>query len=354
MKIINDIKLDFDNVLLVPKRSNISSRNDINLLRTFEFKNNKKLTCVPIIASNMDTIGTIDMFLTLSKYKILTCFHKYINVDDIINTFKKKKLTKEYSDLFILSTGLNIDKLEIDIEKLEKKNIIVKSICLDVANAHIEICENVLKKLVNKYDDKIIIVGNVASSNCTENYILQGADIVKVGIGSGAVCTTRLKTGVGFPQLSANMECSDAAHGVKGRIISDGGCKTPGDICKAFASGADFVMVGSMLSGFDQSGGDIIEENNVKYKIFYGMSSKKSNDKNCGGLKNYRTSEGRVVKIKYKGDVNNMIQDILGGLRSSCSYIGARNIKNMSKCATFIQVYKQLQTRLEKYQIEDL
>ena len=168
-----------------------------------------------------------------------------------------------------------------------------------------------------------------------------GADIVKVGIGPGSVCTTRVKTGVGYPQLSAIIECADAAHGLGGQIISDGGCVTPGDVAKAFGAGADFVMLGGMLSGHTESGGELIEKNGEKYKEFYGMSSSSAMKKHKGGVAEYRASEGKSVKVPFKGDVEGTVQDILGGLRSTCTYVGASRLKELTKRTTFIRVEEQ-------------
>ena len=200
----------------------------------------------------------------------------------------------------------------------------------------------------------------MVTADQTQELILNGADIVKVGIGPGSVCTTRIKTGVGYPQLSAVIECADAAHGLGGHIIADGGCTCPGDVAKAFAGGADFVMLGGMLAGHDEGGGEIVtkhiatggayktpegtfipyfEEQN--FVQFYGMSSKAANDKHFDGLKEYRASEGREVFVPYRGALKGTLQDILGGLRSTCTYAGASRLKHLSKCTTFILVDNQ-------------
>jgi GMP reductase len=170
---------------------------------------------------------------------------------------------------------------------------------------------------------------------------LAGADIVKVGIGPGSVCTTRVKTGVGYPQLSAIIECADAAHGLGGHIISDGGCVTPGDVAKAFGAGADFVMLGGMLAGHNESGGEMIEIAGEKYKKFYGMSSETAMNKHVGGVAEYRASEGKTVQVPFKGDVIDTLKDILGGIRSTCTYVGASKLKELTKRTTFIRVLEQ-------------
>jgi len=230
----------------------------------------------------------------------------------------------------------------------------LKYVCIDVANGYSERFVDFIKQFRNNYPEIVIIAGNVVTADQTQELILNGADIVKIGIGPGSVCTTRIKTGVGYPQLSAIIECADAAHGLGGHIIADGGCTSPGDVAKAFAAGADFVMIGGMFAGHDEGGGEVINrafktgeihyENGdeiveaKQFVLFYGMSSKAANEKHFGGLKEYRTSEGREVLVSYRGPVNNTVQDILGGLRSTCTYVGASKLKYLSKCATFIRV----------------
>lgn len=345
MKIENDIKLDFNDVLLRPKRSTLSSRNDVSVERDFTFKHSgQSWTGVPIISSNMDTVSSIDMFKALSKNKILTCFHKYINLDEVIEACKEGYS----SDYFMLSTGISDADLKrvTDHHKvLEKENITLKFVCVDVANGYmfklIDFCKN-LRELMPHVT---IVAGNVVSREITEELIINGkVDIVKVGIGSGAVCTTRLQTGVGMPQLSAVMECADAAHGLNACIISDGGICYPGDVAKAYGGGADFAMLGSMLAGHKECSGELLEEDGKKYKLFYGMSSDTAMNKYHGGVANYRSSEGKTVKVLYKGEVQDTINNILGGVRSTCTYIGASRIKDITKCATFVRVNRQVNT----------
>jgi len=343
MKLENDIKLDFNDVLLRPKRSTLNSRKEVNLIREFKFKHsNQTWSGVPIISSNMDTVSSIDMFKVLSENKMLTCFDKYIDVNALIANVNQT--TKDY---YILSTGIteaNLQHLNSVMTSLKEVNLEPKFICIDVANGYmfqlIEFCKTVRKL----YPDKILIAGNVVSREVTEELLINAIDIVKVGIGSGAVCTTRLQTGVGMPQFSAIMECSDAAHGLNGMIISDGGICHPGDLGKAFGGGADFVMGGSIFAGHDECPGEVIEENGEKYKLFYGMSSSAAMEKHHGGVANYRSSEGKSVKIKLKGPLQNTINDLLGGLRSTCTYIGACRIKDINKCATFMRVNRIVNT----------
>lgn len=335
MKILDDVKLDFSDVLILPKRSEYSSRSEVTLERTFKFKYSSYIwTGVPIIVSNMDTTGTIEMALEMQKHKVITCLHKYYTVEDLID----KDLDIEY---FAVSTGIG-DK---DLEKLDNlmSEINPKFICIDVANGYMSKFIETCRKIRDKYPKKILIAGNVCTQQGVLELVVEGkVDIVKVGIGSGSCCTTRKQTGIGMPQLSAVMECADTAHGLDAHIISDGGLQVIGDFAKAYGAGSDFVMSGSMFGGHTESGGDLIEENNKKYKIFYGMSSSTAMNKYSGGVAHYRTSEGKTVKIEYRGDVKNTILDIQGGIRSTMTYIGAKKIKDIPKCTTFIRVNRQL------------
>ena len=344
MKIDNEIKLDFTDVLFKPNTSHLSSRSEVSLERTFSFKYSKQTwRGVPIISSNMDTISSIDMFKVLSKHKCLTCFHKYININEVVEACKDGY----DSNFFILSTGI-LDKdyhqLKEKIDILNTHNIGLKFICIDVANGYMLKLVDFCKKVRKDYPNITLIAGNVVTSEMVEKLVLSGTmDIIKVGIGSGAVCTTRLKAGVGLPQFSAVVECSAEAHRHNALIISDGGICHPGDASKAIGGGADFVMIGSMLAGHDECPGELIEnELGEKYKMFYGMSSETAMKKHNGGVSNYRSSEGKTVKVPYKGGVVNTIQDILGGIRSTCTYIGASNIEDMNKCASFIRVNNQV------------
>ena len=353
MKIETDIKLDFNDVLFRPKRSTLSSRKEVNLEREFVFKHSK-LTWrgVPLISSNMDTVSSVEMFKKLSKQKCITCFHKYISIDDIVSA-----CNEGYgSDYFMLSTGITNDdyiRIQEQVKKLKDNNIELKFICIDVANGYMFSLLEFCKKMRDTFPNITLVAGNVVSREMTEELIINGKiDIVKVGIGSGAVCTTRLQTGVGMPQFSAVMECSDAAHGLDGMIISDGGACVPGDVAKAYGGGADFVMLGSMFAGHKECPGDVIEEKNEKtgeskkFKLFYGMSSDTAMNKYHGGVAKYRSSEGKTVKIPFKGNVDDTVNNILGGVRSTCTYIGANRLKDISKCATFLRVNRQVNNSL--------
>lgn len=345
MKIEQDLKFDFSDVLIKPKRSILSSRSQVELTRTFVFKDKfgkvkKEWNGIPIMASNMDTTGTFEMYNVLSQYKMITCFHKHYNIEDYPTDLNP--------DYYALSTGIN-DKDYIKLVKLiEKLNPVF--VCIDVANGYMLKFVDFVKKISLEYPNLVIICGNVVSREMVEELIINAnADIIKVGIGSGGVCTTRTQTGVGMPQLSCIMECSDAAHGVDGKIISDGGCVNTGDISKAFGANADFVMLGSVLAGHTQSGGDLVIEDGKKYKLFYGMSSAKAVIKYHGEMASHRSSEGKVVRIPYKGDVRDTLDNILGGIRSTCTYIGSKTLKDIPKCTTFIRVTNQINNSLNKY-----
>jgi GMP reductase len=352
MRIEDEIKLDFKDVLIRPKRSTLSSRKEVDLNRTYKFKHSGfEWTGVPIMASNMDGVGTLSMAKTLWNHRMFTCLVKTYDEDDLFD------LRVEIGgNHFAVSTGTS----EKDFQRLSR---IINSypeihfICVDVANGYSEHFGDFIEKVRNAFSHCTIIAGNVVTADMTQELILRGADIIKVGIGPGSVCTTRIQTGVGYPQLSAIIECADAAHGLGGHIIADGGCVCPGDIAKAFGAGADFVMLGGMLAGHDEGGGEVIEEMHElsklqkdmlsndyeikKYVEFYGMSSNTAMNKHHGGIAEYRSSEGRTVRVPYKGPVQNTILDMLGGLRSSCTYVGAASLKQLSKCTTFIRVNMQ-------------
>lgn len=334
----NDIKLDFKDVLLRPKRSTLKSRSEVDLMRSFVFRNSKQTyTGIPIIAANMDTVGTFEMAKVLSKFSLFTAVHKHYSLDEW------KEFAAQNPDCLpnvAASSGTGSSDLELLAQILEAVPQ-VRYICLDVANGYSEHFVQFLRDVRKRFPDHTIMAGNVVTGEMVEELILSGADIIKVGIGPGSVCTTRKKTGVGYPQLSAVMECADAAHGLNGHIISDGGCSCPGDVSKAFGAGADFVMLGGMLAGHTESGGDLIEKAGKKYKLFYGMSSEVSMKKYAGGVAEYRASEGKVVEVPFKGDVEHTVRDVLGGIRSTCTYVGAAKLKELSRRTTFIRVTQQ-------------
>ncbi|RED26768.1 GMP reductase [Flavobacterium cutihirudinis] len=339
MRIEMDLKLGFKDVMFRPKRSTLKSRSEVSLEQNFKFLHSTaSWTGIPIMGANMDTVGTFEMAQVLAKEKLFTAIHKHYTLEEW-NSFLQNA-TPDFYDYIAVSTGTGKEDFE-KIEKIITSNPSLKFICIDVANGYSEHFVQFLKKTRKQYPDKIIIAGNVVTGEMTEELLLAGADIVKVGIGPGSVCTTRVKTGVGYPQLSAIIECADAAHGLGGHIISDGGCTTPGDVAKAFGAGADFVMLGGMLAGHTESGGELIEVKGEKFKQFYGMSSKTAMDKHSGGVAEYRASEGKTVQVPFKGDVIHTVLDILGGIRSTCTYVGASRLKELTKRTTFIRVSEQ-------------
>jgi len=339
MRIEPELKLGFKDVLIRPKRSTLKSRSQVELERSFIMKHTQyKWDGVPVIAANMDSVGTFKMAESLKSFGILTAIHKHYDLE-AWKTFIQKNPADIFNYIMISCGALkqDFDKLSKILHEFPE----LKFICIDVANGYTESFVEFVRSVRNTYPDKIIVAGNVVTGEMVEELILSGADIVKVGIGPGSVCTTRVKTGVGYPQLSAIIECADAAHGLNGHIIADGGCTCAGDVAKAFGAGADFVMMGGMLAGHTESEGEIIEKDGHKLMSFYGMSSKIAMKKYAGGVANYRASEGKSVQVPYRGDVKDSVNDILGGLRSSCTYVGAGKLKELSKRTTFIRVREQ-------------
>lgn len=340
-RIDNDIKLDFKDVLLRPKRSTLKSRSEVDLKREFVFRNSKgTYNGIPIIAANMDTVGTFEMAKALAKFSLFTAIHKHYSLEEW------KDFASSNADCLqsvAASAGMGTNDFERLCSVLESVPEI-RYICLDVANGYSEHFVEFVKEVRMKFPEHTIMAGNVVTGEMVEELILAGADIIKVGIGPGSVCTTRKKTGVGYPQLSAVIECADAAHGLSGHIISDGGCNCPGDVAKAFGAGADFVMLGGMFSGHTQCGGETMKKDGRTYKLFYGMSSETAMKKHSGGVAEYRASEGKTVEVEYKGDVEMTVLDILGGVRSTCTYVGAAKLKELSRRTTFIRVTQQLNT----------
>jgi GMP reductase len=387
MRIDQDVKLDYKDVLIRPKRSTLSSRKEVQLERKFTFRNYTPYVAtdvlpegypagpyveehyrgVPIMASNMDGVGTFEMADTLAKQNIFTCLVKTYSLQELIEFFDIDYFGKPFQVERSKYTAMSIGTGKEDFAKLSAVigavGDLLKYVCIDIANGYSNHFAEHVKRVRDAFPNIVIIAGNVVTGEMTEELILAGADIVKVGIGPGSVCTTRIQTGVGYPQLSAVIECADAAHGLGGHIIADGGCTCPGDVAKAFAGGADFVMLGGMLAGHDEGGGETIikhyETNEIIYQLgshldnhtrkietkefvqFYGMSSDAANTKHFGGLKDYRSSEGREVLVPYRGAVEDTIQDLLGGIRSTCTYAGAMKLKQLSKCTTFVRVTQQ-------------
>ena len=339
MRIEQDLKLGFKDVLFRPKRSTLKSRSQVDLTRSYTFKHSgREWSGVPIIAANMDSVATFEMAETLASHNVMTAIHKHYSVEEWA-TFINKTNANVLKNMMV-SSGTS----EADFQKTKQIMALTDDlifICVDIANGYSEHLVDYVERVRAEFPDKVISAGNVVTGDMVEELILAGADIVKVGIGPGSVCTTRVKTGVGYPQLSAIIECADSAHGLGGMIIGDGGCSCPGDVSKAFGGGADFVMLGGMLAGHQESGGEIIEQDGKQFMKFYGMSSQSAMKKHAGGVAKYRAAEGKTVLLPYKGSVNATIEDIMGGVRSTCTYVGASKLKELTKRTTFIRVQEQ-------------
>ena len=341
MRIEDDVKLDFQDVLIRPKRSTLTTRSDVDISREFTFRHTgTKYAGIPIVASNMDTTGTFEMARALDGFMLSTALHKHYPVAEYAAFFA----ALERKSAAFYSMGIaraDEDKFEQVMQARAGGEPAVRYLCIDVANGYTESFVRFVKKIRDRHPHLVIMAGNVVTGEMTEELILSGADIVKVGIGPGSVCTTRKVTGVGYPQLSAIIECADAAHGLEGHICADGGCASVGDIAKAFGGGADFVMLGGMFAGHEEGGGDIVEQGGRKFMRFYGMSSKAAMDRYAGGVASYRAAEGREVLVPYRGPVADTLQEILGGVRSACTYVGARRLREFSKRTTFVRVAQQ-------------
>lgn len=337
--------LDFDDVLIKPTKTNIKSRSEVDL----SINNCTDLidNCIPIIASNMDTVGCFTMAKKLSSFGLMTCLHKYYSAQEYINFFENIDKSKIF-----YSVGVSNN----DIEKLRKVYEFcgIKNVCLDVANAYIPQVLDTVNKIKEIVLESIIMVGNVATPDIIEDFAKNKISILKVGIGGGGVCTTRITAGVGVPQFSCITDCVLEAKRNNIKICSDGGCRTPADIVKSFAGGASMVMIGSLLAGYDECEGEWeygyeskILENGVpqftgekvkKNLKFYGMSSRDAMEKYNGEVAEYRASEGKCVQVPYKGKVDDFIRQVLGGLRSCCSYTNSKTLKELHNNAIFIRV----------------
>lgn len=349
MRIETDPKYDFDDVLIRPKRSTLSSRKDVNLKREFTFLHSaQSYNAIPIIAANMDHTGTFEMANALANFGVSTALHKHYALDTYVDNYTSIMYRDKTKVPVFYSMGISNAEFE-QLEQISKLVTPPKYINIDIANGYSEQFANFVKQVRSFVGEQsVIMAGNVVTGEMTQQLLLSGADIVKVGIGPGSVCTTRKITGVGYPQLSAIIECADAAHGLGGLICGDGGCKVPGDVAKAFAAGADFVMLGGMLAGHDECTGEVISDADspfIKKMRFYGMSSDTAMVKYSGGVADYKASEGKTVEVDYKGPVSHTIKEILGGVRSACTYVGARRLKQLSKCTTFVLVNRQLNNK---------
>ena len=340
MRIKTDLKLDYNDVLLEPKRSRLSSRRDVDITRTFTFQNSQETyTCVPIVASNMDGVGTFSMAKVLQEYKMMTVITKTTTMG------QWKEAVGQGIKLKYVSVCTGTGKLwDNEVEDYATMQQVLKSfpdikfITIDVANGYHENYVDFIKKVRDEFPDKTIIAGNVVTAEMVEQLIISGADVVKIGIGPGSVCTTRTMAGVGVPQFSAVVECADAANGVGGHIMADGGCTVPGDVAKAFGGGAHFVMLGGMLAGHNESEVEVKDGQ----REFYGMSSDRAREIHGKRKDGYRGNEGKKIFLPDRGSVTETVEDMLGGIRSACTYIGAIRLKDMPKCASFVQVNHQL------------
>jgi GMP reductase len=338
MRVESELKLDFDDVLIRPKRSVAPSRASVELKRQHRFRAVQPETTwtgIPVIAANLDTTGTMQMATALHGLGMLTCLHEYYPLDELIDFFTNNPA----SGSTFYTLGIrddDFDKLRMFVQKAATK---ARLICIDAANGYTKFFVDRVKQVRELCPTAAIMAGNVATPEMVQELLIEGrADIVKVGIGPGSVCTTRKMTGVGYPQLSAIIECADAAHGNKGHICADGGCRSPGDIVKAFGAGADFVMLGGMLAGTDECDGEWMTVDGERKTLkFYGMSSREAQEKHHEGMKDYIAAEGKCVEVAYKGPVRGVLQEVTGGLRSACAYVGADRLKDLFKCCTFVR-----------------
>jgi GMP reductase len=335
MHIDRDIKLDFKDVLIRPKRSALPSRAEVDVHREFVFKHSgHKYHGIPIVAANMDTTGTFEMARALARFDLSVALHKHYGEEELVAYFRSLEVK---SSAFYSMGITHADQVKFE-RVMSQAGDAIQYVCIDVANGYTEGFLKFVEKIRQAHAGITIMAGNVVTGEMTEELILSGVDIVKVGIGPGSVCTTRVMTGVGYPQLSAIIECADSAHGLGGRICADGGCASAGDVAKAFGAGADFVMLGGMLAGHDECGGELVERDGAQYMRFYGMSSRTAMEKYAGGVAEYRAAEGREIHVPHRGPVAASVQEILGGVRSACTYVGARKLRELTKRTTFVLV----------------
>ena len=375
MQIINEVQLDFSDVLIKPRRSSIDSRSKVDITRVYKFKwCPYPITGTGIMQANMGTIGNFAVSRKMLENGLFACLHKYHSVEDLISFYDElvnPKDVKHWSPIpvwhrCLLGIGLRDDGIE-KLRAINKALGIQVGVKFDVPNGYIPQVKEKIIELRKEFPEMFIMVGNVVTGDITEDLILSGADCVAVGIGPGGQCLTREQTGCGRPQLSAIIECADAAHQVGGMVCGDGGITCPGDLGKAFGAGADFIMIGSMFAGTDEADGELITKHIIsneydiehdcpcleekKFKQFYGMSSTLAQEKFGNGKPSYRASEGRVTLIPYVGPVDDVIEELLGGLRSTMTYLGAWKLKNIPKQCVFYKVHNQLNRTYEKYTI---
>lgn len=371
MQIVDSVQLDFSDVLIKPRRSSIDSRSKVNISRDYKFKWCPiPITGTGIMQSNMGTIGNFEVSRKMLEQGLFACLHKHHNVEDLVSFYKELFSNGDGTwRRCFLSIGLRDNGIE-KLRTINKELGVQIGIKFDVPNGYIPQVKERVIELRKEFPEMFIMVGNVVTGDITEDLILSGADCVAVGIGNGAQCLTRRQTGCGRPQFSALVECSDAAHQVGGMVCCDGGITCPGDLGKAFGAGSDFIMIGSLFAGTDEADGEIITKwiNNgeydrflydigykfephleeKKFKQFYGMSSTLAQEKFGNGKPSYRASEGRVTLMPYVGSIDGVIEELLGGLRSTMTYIGAKNLKDIPKQSVFFKVHNQLNQTFEK------
>ena len=362
MRIETEIELDYSDVLIKPRRSTIASRKDADITREYKFKwSGKTVKGTGIMQANMGTIGNFEVSRKMLNSGLFACLHKHHNVEDLVEFYRTLVDENDTYLRCLLAVGLKDNGVE-KVREIKRALGITVSVRLDVPNGYIPQIKDLVIKLRAEFPDMIIFVGNVVTGDITEDLILNGADCVVCGIGGGSACSTRKQTGVGRPQLSAVIECADAAHQVGGMICADGGITCPGDIGKAFGAGGDFVMIGGLYAGTDEAEGEIVEKyyktgevtaehdpvyTCKKFKEFYGMSSTLAQEKFGNGKPSYRASEGRVALVPYVGSVDDVNEEFLGGLRSTMTYLGAKRLKDIPKCCVFYRVNHQLNTIYE-------
>jgi GMP reductase len=340
VELVPNWKLDFSDVLISPRPSSLNSRKEVVLTRTFEFpRSSTAWTVLPLMASNMDATGTIAMAKALARFKASGSLSKFIDTEMQVKFFSEPDSRHSF-----LSMGITDDELER--LRAVNRRVPITKISIEVANGYIEALPKFVAKVSREFPKAVILAGSVCTPEGTINILKAGADITRVGIGSGSVCITRRVTGVGYPQLSAVIECSQAAHEIGGFICSDGGCIVPGDICKAYCGGADFVMLGGMLAGHNESEGRITYKRSGAKRLpvsmeFYGMASDVARQKHYGTKLPYGAAEGKRVGVPYRGPVANTLCNILGGLRSMMTYIGAADMASIPGNARFVKVGRQ-------------
>ena len=361
----DETKLDYGNVLLVPgTNTSVASRKDVDLNCSIQFPKQPAVVYkgIPIMAANMDGVGTLEMADALTKMGLFSCLTKSYNSQELVKFFEKDPARKEFC---AITVGLREADRDV-FAAVHQKVGALQYVCLDVANGHTERFVEFLGRFRKDFHDVVIIAGNVVTPEQTLALASAGADLIKVGIGPGSVCETRIKTGVGYPQFSAIIECGQAARAAGVGIVADGGCTCPGDVAKALAAGAEFVMLGGMLAGHDEGGGRVLIRTfqtqelkedgepiikKSKFVQFYGMSSHVANEKHFDGMQPWKTSEGREVLLPYKASLTETVQDLLGGLRSTCTYLGAKNISELPSKSRFVRCHDTHNRVFEDYPI---